>query len=234
MELSILLRGGYLKEVYHTMDESYLTRKLVSAYEDLIKSGVRLKNQKSALYRGSGLKYKKGEKLPDNSILKFIERQQDLSLNVYEAEREKYINEFKKLRRKKPIINAMCRISGIDTISAVIIYGTVIDGGRFANKNKYWGYCGLANHQKMSGGRSYGKRRIRHSRRLKSVYKTAALAAINGKNDIREYYEDLLSKGTPDYKARHAVARYIAKVTYAMMKNGTTYKPYGWRKELTA
>ena len=144
------------------------------------------------------------------------------------------MNEFKKLRKKKPIINEMCRISGIDTISAVTIYGIVIEAGRFVNKNKYWGYCGLVSHQKMSGNRNYGKRKIRHSRKLKSVYKTAALAAIGGKNDVAEYYEDLLKKGATEYKARHAVARYIAKATYAMMKNGTPYKPFSWRKSMAA
>lgn len=233
-KLCILLRGGYLKEVYHTNDESYNIRKLISAYDDLIKSGVRVKNQKSALYRAIGLNSKKPEEIPEEALIKFIEKQQNLSISIYEQEKEKYVNEFKRLRKKIPVINEMCKISGIDTISSVIIYGIVIEAGRFANKNKYWGYCGLANHQKISGNRNYGKRKTRYSRKLKSVYKTAALAAIGGRNDIEEYYEDLLSKGITEYKARHAVARYIAKVTYAMMKNGMPYKPYTWRKEMAA
>ena len=233
-KLCILLRGGYLKEVYHSLEESYNIRKLISAYEDLIKSGVRVKNQKSAFYRGLGLNNKKGEEIPTEGIIKFIETQQNLSISIYEQEREKYVNEFKRLRKKIPIINQMCKISGIDTISSVIIYAIVIEGGRFANKNKYWGYCGLANHQKLSGNRNYGKRKTRYSRKLKSVYKTAALAAIRGRNDIQEYYEGLLSKGITEHKARHSVARYIAKATYAMMKNKTPYKPYMWRKQMAA
>ncbi len=228
--LSLLLRGGFLKEVYHTMDDSYQTRKLLSAYEDLVKMGVRLKNQKSALYRGEGLNSKTDSELLDNKILQFVEREQTVLISSYEATKSKYLDEFKKLRKKISVIDEMCKVSGIDTISSVKIYGIVLDGKRFASKNKYWGYCGLVYHQKTSGNRNYGKRRIRHSRVLKSVYKTAALASIRGNNDISDYYKSLLKKGLTEHKARHAVARYIATSTYAMMKNGSSYKPYSWRR----
>ncbi len=230
-KLSLLLRGGFLKEVYHTLDNSYQIRKLLSGYEDLIKMGVRLQNQKSALYRAEGLNSKKDSGLPADTFMSFVEEQQNSLITHYEETKQKYLEQFRQLRKNIPIINKMCRISGINTISAVKIYGTVLDAKRFSGKNKYWGYCGLVHHQKTSGGRNYGKRKIRHSRRLKSVYKTAALAAISGKNDIGEYYQELLSQGYSEYKARHAVARYIATSTYAMMKNATEYIPYSWRKK---
>lgn len=87
-KLSLLLRGGFLKEVYHTMDEDYIIRKLISAYEDLIKSGVRVKNQQSSIYRSMGKSYKKREYLGNNSILKFIETQQNISIGVYEESKK--------------------------------------------------------------------------------------------------------------------------------------------------
>jgi len=58
-KLCLLLRSGLLKEVYHSLDDDYKIRKLVSAYEALVKAGVRVKNQKSAIYRAEGLRYKK-------------------------------------------------------------------------------------------------------------------------------------------------------------------------------
>lgn len=233
-KLSILLRGGFLKEVYHSMDERYNIRKLTSAYEDLIKAGVRVKNQKSSLYRALGLRYKKDKLLSDNEMIQFILRQQNEAIENYEREKAKYEKEFMKIRKRTPIIQEMCRISGLNTITTVQLYAIVIDAKRFPNKNKYWGYCGLATHQKTSGKRNYGKRKIRSSRKLKSIYKIAALAAIGGKNDISEYYEFLLEEGYSENKARHAVARYIAKVTYAMMKHGTSYIPYAWRNKMAA
>ena len=233
-KLCMLLRGGFLKEVYHSLDGSYTIRKLLSAYEDLVKAGVRVKNQKSALYRALGLHHKKEKLTTEDKILLIIESQQNSAIKYYEEEKAKYKKEFEKIRRRIPVIENMCKISGLDTITAVTIYGIVIDAKRFPNKNKYWGYCGLAKHDKTSGKRNYGKRQIRSSRKLKSVYKIAALAAIGGKNDISEYYKELIDKGYSEDKARHAVARYIAKVTYGMMKHGTSYRPYAWRNNMAA
>ena len=170
-KLCILLRGGFLKEVYHSMmHEEYMIRKLISSYEDLIKAGVRVKNQKSAIYRAQGKIYKKEELTNNNEILEFIIRQQNEAIEYYEKEKSRYEKEFQKIRKRIPIIEKMCKISGLNTITAVQIYGIVIDANRFSNKYKYWGYCGLATHQKTSGKRNYGKRKIRSSRKLKSIY----------------------------------------------------------------
>lgn len=53
---------------------------------------------------------------------------------------------------------------------------------------------------------------------MKSCYKIAANAAIGGNNDIREYYEYLIENKYSIQDARNEIARYIAKVTYAIMK----------------
>ena len=67
---------------------------------------------------------------------------------------------------------------------------------------------------------------------MKSVYKSAAIAAIGGNNDIREYYEYLLKeKNLEEAQARNQISRYIAKASYAVMKNRQSYKPYQWRGE---
>ncbi|MHB8906005.1 MAG: hypothetical protein ACYC4T_08775 [Melioribacteraceae bacterium] len=67
---------------------------------------------------------------------------------------------------------------------------------------------------------------------MKSVYKTAALAAIRGNNPIREYYEYLINeKKISEQNAKQSAARYIAKITYGIMKSGEKYKPYLWRKK---
>lgn len=44
-----LLKADLLKEVYHSNNEFLDLRKLISSYEGLIKSGVKLKNRRSAL-----------------------------------------------------------------------------------------------------------------------------------------------------------------------------------------
>ena len=53
-----LLRGNLLKEVFHANNELVHLRKIVSGYRDVIISGVRLKNQRSALFRAFNKKHR--------------------------------------------------------------------------------------------------------------------------------------------------------------------------------
>jgi transposase len=229
-KLCQLLRSGLVKEVYHSLENDYKIRKLVSTYEDVVKAGVRVLNQRSALYRAVGLQVKK-DKLPEDEIYKLVDRSQERSIGLYLEEKKEYEKIFKQLRRSNKTINNLCSISGIAEIGAVKIYSRVIEAGRFPSKYKYWSYCGLVTHEKESGNRSYGKKQGRYSRTLKSVYKTAAWTAVGGKNDIREYYEYLLKEEyLSERKAINQVARYIAKSTLAIIKNTESYKPYSWRK----
>lgn len=124
----------------------------------------------------------------------------------------------------------LCQVSGIKETSAVRIYSVVIDASRFENKYKYWAMCGLVKHDRESRGRNYGKKNPRYSGILKNVYRSAALAAIGGNNDIREYYNVLLQKGYSIPESKNQIARYIAKVIYAVMKNKKPYKAYQWRE----
>jgi transposase len=229
IKLCKLLRAGLLKEVYHSLDQDYHIRKMVSAYEDWKKFGVRFKNQNSALYRSMGLQYKKDHLDDSNPLLTFIEKKQQQAIELYEEKKREYEKLFSRIKNQNYLIANLTSISGIGDIHAVTIYSKVIDANRFANKYKYWSYCGLARHEKESGGKSYGKRKPRYCRQLKFVYKSAAMAAIGGKNDIREYYDYLLELGTSIPDARNSVARYIAKVSYGMLKNKGEYIPYKWR-----
>ena len=54
-----LLKGNLLKEVFHTTDQVIYLRKLVSHYQDVIRMGVMIKNQRSAMFRSYGLNHKK-------------------------------------------------------------------------------------------------------------------------------------------------------------------------------
>jgi len=229
-KLCLLLRSGLLKEVYHSLQQSYNIRKLVRAYEQLVKAGVRVKNQRSALYRSVGLDHKKDGLNRDDELMGFIESQQKRSIAQYSQEKLNYEKMFEQIRKEQKIIKRLTDISGIGTILAMKIYAIVLDATRFENKYKYWSYCGLVSHRKESGGRDYGRRKPRYCRILKGVYRGAALAAISGNNDIREYYDELIREGLSLEEAANQIARYIAKVTYAVMKNKIPYRAYQWRE----
>lgn len=223
-KLVLLLRAGLLKEVFHTKDELYDLRLLVSAYTDLIRAGVRLQNQRSALERGHG---------DGSTHASFILDHLDKDIEHYRQSKHEYTTLFEQFCRRLDLLKLILPVTGIGTIGAVTILAIVVDARRFARTGKYLSYCGLVTLEKSSGGRSYGRRKPQFSRPLKAVYKTAALAALKGNNPVREYYESLLTKGLAEHHARHQVARYLATVTYGILKTGTPYDPYRWRKSIS-
>lgn len=225
-----LLRAGLLKEVYHSNDENYKIRKLTSSYNDLIKSIVRTKNQLSADYRSIGKNYKKDILETEDEYLNFIIAEKRKIIEQQTEIKKEYFKLFKKIRDKNRTIKNLTRISGIGLTNAVKLFSAVIDANRFPNKYKYWSYSGLVKYKMESGGKLYGKKNTKYNRILKEVYKTATQRALHGKNDIREYYEFMLREVVSEKEARNTITRYIAKSTYAMMKNHTKYKPYSWRK----
>lgn len=229
-KLCQLLGGGLVKEVYHTTDELYKLRKLERAYTTLVKSGVRLSNQKAALYRGLGKSYAK-EELIDEKTEVFILGHINNGLESYRQMKKSYESEIRKLRRKNPLLRNLCDLPGINTLLAFRIVSIVVDAYRFPTVGHYLVYCGLVKYKRESGGKNYGKRTPRYSRTLKSVYRTATEVALLGKNPMRDYYDYLREKGVAHQNAKNAVARYLARVSYGMMKNGTTYEPYRWRKK---
>ena len=219
-----LLKEGFLKPVFHSAGEFIYLRKLVSGYEDMIRAGVRLKNQRSALFRAQG-KGKREKNLTQKSE-SFALEGVDRGIEVYEKERMRYEAEMEKQQKKHLIIRNLDGIHGIGIIGAVKIAARVVDARRFKDKGKWLSYCGLVRQEKLSGGRSYGWKNPRYCRTLKGVFKTAALGVIGGENNFNEYYDFLLTKKHySEHNARHAVARKIATIAWAVMKSEKPFDP---------
>ena len=230
-KLCKLLKNGMMKEVYHSTNQMYELRKLVSYYDDEVRAGVRLLNQKSALYRAENKSWKKKQELEASRVNKFIVAQLDEKIESYREKKKKYEEEFEKISKKSKVLRSLKSIPGLGPISSVTILSIVIDGRRFKSSNHYLSYCGLVKHEKQSGGRSYGRRSPRYSRRLKAVYVSAAVRVASTENPLRQYYEYLLNeKKLPVYNAKNALARYIAKISLGIIKSGEKYKPYKWRE----
>lgn len=223
-KLCLLLRSGLLKEVFHSADTLYELRSLVSAYEDVVKSGVRALNQRSALQRGHS---------EEGTNSRFILEKLDKAIELYKQTKAQYEDQFERFCRQNKPVKSLLPVAGIGIIGAVKIVAIIVDARRFSTAAHYLSYCGLVKHEKLSGGHSYGRRKSRYSHTLKAVYKTAAIAAISGNNPIRDYYDHLLNKSVAEHNARHAVARFIARITYGILKNGTQYEPYRHTKNIT-
>jgi transposase len=222
-----LLKAGLVKEVYHSADKFLYLRRLVSGYEDLVKSGVRLKNQRYSLLRACG---KNGDEKKDVNVgshgEQYVLECLDRQIKAYEQEKKGYENEFKRLSQKYSQIRKQRSLPGIDVINAIKIVSRVVSPYRFATKGHYLSYAGLIKLDKISGGRSYGKKNPRYSRQLKSVYKSGVITAIGGNNPINDYYEYLIrEKGYPEHMARNAACRRLAILSLGVFKSEKIYQP---------
>ena len=218
IKLLRLLKAGMLKPVFHCTDEFINIRKVVSGYEDLIMSVVQLKNRRLAMFRAVGKK--PGSKLDteeENFVLTNIEEM----IVVHAKQRLQYEVQFRKIHRAHKMVQNLASIPGIGLIHAVKIAAIVIDPSRFTHATAFWLYCGLQKYELISGGRSYGKRNPRYCRKLKVVFKTAAL--VCSKRDdgpLKDYYEKLIKEQNyPEHQARHALARRIATLVIGVMKS---------------
>ncbi|MEN8212608.1 MAG: transposase [Thermodesulfobacteriota bacterium] len=222
-----LLKSGLMKEVYHSTDQFIYLRKLVSSYEDLVQAGVRLKNQRYSLLRVCG---KTGYEKKDFTLFSRDEQYVLDSLNRriknYDQEKKEYRKEFTRLAKKHSSIRHQKSIPGIGLINAVKIVSRVVTPYRFANKGHYLSYSGLIKHEKISGGKSYGKKTPRYCKMMKCIYKSGVLAAIGGNNPVNDYYQYLIiKKKYPAYNARHKACRQLAIISFGVFKNGKKYKP---------
>jgi transposase len=214
-----LLKAGFLKSVFHSGDALRSLRKIVSGYEDVIKAGVRLKNQRSALFRAVGLSKK--ESVLNDPSQAFVLEGLDRGIESYEKERIRYEEEFKALYKQQQAIRNLESVPGIGIISAVKVLAMVVDVKRFKDKGRFLSYCGLVKHEKMSGGKSYGQRSPRYCRVLKSVFRISALSVTFHSGPMKDYYLSLIQNhGYADYNARNRIARRIAILCYGVLKSG--------------
>jgi transposase len=206
------------------MDDFVYVRKIVSGHDDLIHSLVQLKHRRSAMFRSRGIKASK-DLLPTHEE-QFVLEGLDELISTHELRRLKYEKELRRIVREKTMVQNLTTLPGIGPINAVKIAATVIDPTRFKHKTGFLLYCGLQKYDVISGGRSYGRRSPRYSRKLKCAFKTAALVCSRNTNGkLRDFYADLIkNKNYPEHQARHALARRIAALALGVMKTGKPFE----------
>lgn len=226
-----LLRAGLIKPVYHSGDTFIQLRKLLSGYLDVVQAGVRSKNQKAAIFRAFG---KNCDDEIEDPTSRFVLKYLDKDIELYEKTKEEYLKEFEKLTKKHKVLRDLKSVPGLKTINALKVAAIVVDPRRFRTKSRFLAYCGLVKYEKLSGGRSYGKKRTEYNRILKNVFDTAAAACIQaGDNNFlkKDYIYLTTERRLPDYHARHAIARKAAILAWGVMKSGKRFDINKRRKD---
>jgi len=233
LHLAQELRGGHLVPVYHDESHWIQLRTLVYGYLALVEEIVRSKNRIKAVFRSEAI---------DTSQSNFYEVARDrlkelshesgrfVAENLYwqidglEKRKREYVEQLRRNAKKyKPIKNLMS-IPGISIIRASIVTAVVCTPHRFKNKHQFWAYCMLARHFQISDGKIYGNKKIHGRADLKEVFLGAAESAMRSNAYLRDYYEGLRKKGVGYEEAKRALARKIAALCLALLKNNAIYQ----------
>ena len=217
--LAQLLRGGFLHPVFHDGSTREKFRLLVSSYNDAVNDSVRIKNRLKTINRRARLS--KDKVFLSHSS--FIKEQLTIQGQLLEQIRQQYQKKLEISVKSFKETKCLISLPGIKYIQAARIIAQVVDPTRFQNKYKFFAYCGLVHHKRISNNRLYGTTRVWGNRTLKCVFKMAAHSAIRGDNALRMYYDALRAKGLSDKNAGNAVARKIAALTLSLWRNNQRF-----------
>lgn len=251
-KLAELLRGGYLRPVYHSDDEERIELKhWVALYHDRVRTGVSQINKIRARCRMHGIR------IPRNVIRDVTKRDQWLSEQTNKALAmqikmlwigyDATVQQVKisktqliQLSKKYEIIQYWKELPGLGLIRSVTLFAFLETPWRFKKKTKLWKYCGLGIHRITSGKDRWGRPKPAHlalerycNRRLKDAVLGAVNSAIHCRtsNIFKDYYERLLHDGKLQSNARHSTGRLLLNVTRGMWKTMSRFDPNAYQPE---
>lgn len=242
-KLASLLRGGYLREVYHTDDDAHQALKeSVSLYHDRVDDAVRQINKLRGRCRSHGIS------IPGGVLTNTSRWQQWLSdlepasltrqLSILRIGFEAVAQQVKLAKREMmhggrvyPIIGYWRELPGIGAVRSTTLFAYLDTPWRFATPKKLWKYCGVGLKRFASGSDAQGRPRPgtlrlfrRVNRRLKDAVLGGALSAIHQvDNGFARSYQRMVRDGVTASNARHAVARKMLTVMWGMWKTNSRY-----------
>jgi transposase len=242
-KLAALLRGDYLRSIYHSEDDRRIKLKhWVCLYYDRVRDAVRNINKIRARCRMHGISIPRriirNPAGRENWLRQINNRNLAEQLNMlwigYDATSQQVRIAKRQLAvqaKRYGIISFWGRLTGIGFIRAVTLFAYLDTPWRFKKKNKLWKYCGVGLQRTTSGTDNKGKPKPARlqlpwavNRTLKNVVLGAAASAINQEDNLfRDYYERMLSDGIMPSNARHTVARKLLTVMWAMWKTNSRF-----------
>ena len=249
-KLARLLRLGELKPVYQGVKSSQGLKHLVHSYEQLVADKTRIKNRLKALYRGRGLACQGAGLYGRESREGWLAKLETKEMRVRAQSLFEQLDQLEQLSRQaeKTMCSAarkdsayqwISSVPGIGSIRTAQILATAITPLRFRSKRQFWPYCGLAvvtrtssDYEWLHGAVRRKRKPIQtrglnqnYNRRLKAVFKGAALSAVQQHPEVKEYYQCLCTSGRRPEMAQLTVARKLAAIVLSLWKRGERYEP---------
>src|SRR6202051_3992005 len=247
-KLADLLRGGYLRSVYHGENGLRTLKELARSYLTISKDLTRVMNRVKALYRSWGIccggqqvyapchRAEWLNKIGEAGVRRraeFFYQQLDALRELRQAVRKDLLAE----SRKQNATKLLRQIPSIGPIRAALLIALMQTPHRFRSKRQLWTYSGLAintrdsaQHRYVGGQlqRSKKPQQVRglnqnHKHDMKAVFKSAATMASSREGAFHDFYQGLLTKGMKPAMARLTLARKIAAITLTVWKKGAHF-----------
>ena len=247
-KLAELLRGGYLRPVYHGENGIRTLKELARSYLTVSKDLARVMNRLKALYRswaipcaGSSVyspRQRTGwlAKITEAGVRRRAEifyQELDALRALHRAVRRDLLQE----SRKHSAVKLLREIPSIGPIRAALMVALIQTPHRFRTKRQLWTYIGLgiethdsAEYRYVEGQLQRCKKPVQvrglnrnHNHDLKNVFKGTATWASGNPGPFQNFYAGLLSKGMKPEMARLTLARKIAAITLRVWKRGERF-----------
>jgi transposase len=247
-KLADLLRGGYLRSVYHGENGLRTVKELARSYLTISKDLTRVMNRVKALYRSWGI-FCGGQqvyaprhraewlnKIGEAGVRRRAEYSY-LQLDALRALRQGVRRDLLAESRKHGATKLLRQIPYIGPIRAALLIALIQTPYRFRTKRQLWTYSGLAIEMRDSAQyryvagqlhRSKKPQQVRglnqnHNHDMKAIFKNAATMASSREGSFHDFYQGLLRKGMKPEMARLTLARKIAAITLILWKKGAHF-----------
>lgn len=242
-QLAALLRGKYIRAVYHPEDNKRVElKRWLGIYDDRVKEATRTINKIRAQARMEGVRVEKIalhdlqerqvwlDQLDNPSLamrLKLLWQ----GLDTVRDQSKQAKGYLEQLSKAYPMISYWAELPGIGLLRALTAFVYLDTPWRFKKKTQLWKYSGVGLDHNSTGTDKLGRPIKPHlklawacNKRLKKAIMGAATSAINqNSNCFSEYYQTMLSKGMLPSNARHSVARKMLTIMWGMWKTQSQF-----------
>jgi transposase len=247
-KLADLLRGGYLRSVYHGENGLRTLKELARSYLTISKDLTRVMNRLKALYRSWAIPCEGQQVYAPRHRAEWLDRIREAGvrrraeffyqqLDALQALRQEVRRDLLAESRKHSATKLLRQIPYIGPIWAALLIALIQTPYRFRTKRQLWTYSGLAIETRDSAQYRYVAGQLQRSKKpqqlrglnqnhnhdLKAIFKSAATMASSSEGPFHDFYQGLLTKGVKPAMARLTLARKIAAITLILWKKGAHF-----------
>jgi transposase len=237
--LAILLRGNLIAQAHVSSKEARRRKELLRQRTCWVKMRTRIRNrthrllgwqhdlelpQCSDIFGRKGMSFLTKLELPDPAgllLAQNLEALKELAPKIKEDEKA-----LKEELKGDEAVTLLQSIPGVGPIIGAVIASEIDGIDRFVSAKKLCGYAGLAPTTSSSGGKTYNGRLMPMCNKwLRWAFVEAAWVAVGCDPYFGTLYKAHKARGKKANTAILIVAKRIAKISYALLKEKRRYEP---------